>query len=248
MMETNQSCLPSETWNRRDALRLLGAAALGVCLPFTGSPLSAIRVIGVGDAGCQIALAAWSGGMPQIDGYRPKFACVTMGQQSSQAISQANQRQSGLATIREVQLGPFGAGGSVSVARLAAHRHDNALRSLVKDVEVVILVAGLGGGTGSGVAPILANMAKRVGALVLAVLATPYRWEIGRYPNAFQAVKDMKRECDYMVSLSNKALAESMGDDALLEAVIALQEMEGKQTIKKLVKSGIRYCRDRQVT
>lgn len=89
-------------------------------------------------------------------------------------------------------------------------------------------------------------MAKGVGALVMAVLVTPFRWEIGRYPNAFQAVKDMKRECDYMVSLSNQALAESMGEDALLEEVVALQELEGKESIQKLVKSGIRYCRDRR--
>lgn len=112
MMETNQSCLPSGYWSRRDSLRFLGAAALGVSLPLTVSPLLAIRVIGVGDAGCNIVLAAWSGGMPQTDGYQSKFACVTMGQQSSQAISQANQLHSGLAPIREVQLGPFGAGAA----------------------------------------------------------------------------------------------------------------------------------------
>jgi hypothetical protein len=62
--------------------------------------------------------------MIQTDGYQPKFACVTMGQQSSQAISQANQLHSGLAPIREVQLGPFGAGGILEVSFVTAVNHN----------------------------------------------------------------------------------------------------------------------------
>lgn len=246
MMELNQSDLPSDYWDRRNTLRLLGAAVLGISLPSTVSPSLAIRVIGIGDAGCNIVLAAWSSGMLQTDDFPTKFACVTMGQQSSQVISEANQLHSGLAPIREIQLGPFGAGGSVSVARVAALMHDNTLRSLAENVEVVILVAGLGGGTGSGVTPLLASMAKGFGALVMAVLVTPFRWELGRNRTAYQAVKLIERECDDMVSLSNQALAESIGDEALLEVVIAIQELEGKKSLQKLVKSGIRYCRDRR--
>lgn len=254
MTKINQSSLSSDIaatrtdrdMDRRDTLRLLGAAVLGISLPCSTQPPSAIRVIGVGDAGCNTLLTAWSGGTLQTEDHPTKFACVTMGQYSRQAIRQANQLCSGRAPIREVQIGQSGACGSVPVAWVAARRYDSALRSLVEDVEVVILVAGLGGGTGSGVTPLLASMAKGVGALVLAVVVTPFRWEIDRYPNAFQALKEMKHECDYTVSLSNQALADSMGDDALLEAFIAMQELEGTESIRKLVKSGIRYCRDRR--
>ncbi|MBK7281407.1 hypothetical protein [Candidatus Aalborgicola defluviihabitans] len=255
--------------DRRNTLYWLGAAALGVSFPAVayqptenvpikltvpeeagskpGEPQEiSCRVIGVGDAGSNIALAAWSSEPIRATHCRAGFACVSMGWQSIEAVVEANWLHPDIARIRPVQLGQYGAGGNVNVARAAARKHENTLRSLVDSADVVILVAGLGGGTGSGVTPILASMAQEVGALVLAIVVTPFRWEIGRYPNAFQGVRELERECHYLASLSNQVVGEAMGEDATLDDVITQQEVIGTACIHRLMEDGSRFCIDRR--
>ena len=231
--------------DRRDTLQILGAAVLGISLPAMASPSAAIRIIGVGDAGCNIVLAAWSSGLLQVNEYRPEFACVTMGQQSSQAISEAQRLHPDIAPIRTAQLGPFGAGGNVGIAWDAALKHQDGLRSLITGADIVILVAGLGGGTGSGVSPILAAMAKDTGAHTLAVVVTPFNWE-GRNPTAFDAIKVLRSHCDYMVALSNQAAGDAMGDNATLEDVIKHLEQDGVDSIRMLMRLGTRFSKNNQ--
>ncbi len=225
---------------RRETLQLLSAAVLGISLPTAATYRPAIRVIGIGGAGCQIILAARSDGLFHTDETPPEFACVSMGQQSRRVISDAYRLHPGFAPIRTVQLGQLGSGGDLGIAQTSAFKHQDDLRSLVAGADIVILVAGLGGGTGSGVSPILAGMAKQSGAQTLAVVVTPFHWEMGRYPNAFEAVKNMRRECDYMVALSNQAAGDAMGDNATLEDVIKQQELEGLGSIRMLMRLGTR--------
>jgi cell division protein FtsZ len=232
--------------DRRDTLRLLSAAVLGISLHAVASSRPAIRVIGVGDAGVHIVLSARSSGLLQANEYRPEFACVTMGQQSSQAISVAQRLHTDSAPIRTVQLGPLGSGGDVGIARDAALKHRSELRSLMDSAEVVILVAGLGGGVGSIGSPLLATMAKEAGAQTLAVLVTPFTWELGRFPNAFDAIKNMRRNCDFMVALSNQATGNAMGDEATLEDVIKQQEQDGTDSIRMLMRLGTRFSKNNQ--
>jgi cell division protein FtsZ len=255
--------------DRRNTLKWLGAAALGLSLPSVASqpaervPIDvagpdalaiatsvtkvvACSVIGVGAAGCNIVLAAWSSGRLQTKHCQAEFACVSMGRQSIRAVIESNKVNPGRAPVKRVQIGRFRAGGNVNVARAAARKHENALRSLIDGAEVVILVAGIGGGTGSAVAPILASMAQEAGALSLAVVVTPFRWELGRYPNAFQAVKELERECHYLASLSNQAVGEAIGGDATLDDVITHQEILGAACIHRLMKDGSRFCIDRR--
>lgn len=251
--------------DRRNTLKWFGSAALGLSLPVVASqpakrvPIDvagpdalgiaspvpkvvACRVIGVGDAGCNIVLAAWSSGRLQIKHCQAEFACVSMGRQSIRAVIESNKVNTGRAPVKALQIGRDGAGGNVNVARAAARKHEKALRSLSHGAEVVILVAGIGGGTGSAVAPILASMAQEAGALTLAVVVTPFRWELGRYPNAFQAVRELERECHYLASQSNSEVAEAMGEDATLGDLIVQQEVVATACIHRLMEDGSRFC------
>ena len=183
---------------RRNTLKWLAAAAFGLHLPTLafqstvklairdgarenpdksriGSKKVACRIIGVGDAGCNIVLAAWSSGLLQASDCQSNFACVSMGLQSISDAIAANRLHPGIAPIRTVQLGRFGAGGSVNIARAAARKHENLLRSLVDGADIVILVLGLGGGAGSAAGPALARLAMEAGALVLGVIVTPFK-------------------------------------------------------------------------
>lgn len=255
--------------DRRNTLKWLGAAALGLNVPSMAfqpaervpinvavpdalaiatsvTRVVACRVIGVGDAGCNIALAAWSSGRLQTKHCQAEFACVSMGRQSIDAVIESNKVNPGRAPVKALQIGRYGSGGNVNVARAAARKHNDALRSLIDGADMVILVCGVGGGAGSGVAPVLAGMAHEAGALSLAVVVTPFRWELGRYPNAFQAVRELERECHYLASLSNSEVAEAMGEDATMGDLIVQQEVMGTACIYRLMEDGSRFCIDRR--
>ena len=251
--------------DRRKTLKLLGTAAFGAILPalafqptdkvpilgsasevvnetLSATPKVTCRIIGVGDAGINVAVAAFSSGVLHTADCQPEFACVSMGQMGIRAVINANRLHPGIAPIRPIQLGRYGAGGNVNVARAAAKKYDGTLRSLVEGAEIVILTAGLGGGTGSGVAPILGSIAQEAGALVLGVVVTPFNWELGRYPNAFQAVKALEGHSHYLVSLPNEKMAEFLGMDATLDEVIAHQEALATACIHRLLLDGHSYC------
>jgi cell division GTPase FtsZ len=85
-------------------------------------------------------------------------------------------------------------------------------------------------------------MAQEAGALTLGVIVTPFGWELGRYPNALQAVKELERECHYLASLSNQAVGDAMGEEATLGDLIIQQELLGTACIHKLMHESTRYC------
>lgn len=251
--------------DRRNTLNWLAAAAFGLHIPTlafqstvkvpigdaarekpdnsrTGSGKVVCRIIGVGDAGCNIVLAAWSSGLLHAPNCQSDFACVSMGRQSIRDAISANRRSPWNTPIRSVLLGKYGAGGNVNVALAAARNHDFALRSLIDGADMVILVTGIGGGTGSAVAPILASMAMEAGALVLGVIVTPFKWELGRYPNAFQAVKSLEQHSHYLVSLPNENMGEILGMDATLDDVIAHQEALAAACLDRLMLEGGLFC------
>jgi cell division protein FtsZ len=251
--------------NRRNILKWLGAAAYGLnisALAFqstvevsivdaaherpensrVGSKKVACRIIGVGDAGCNIVLAAWSSGLLHAHDCQSDFACVSMGRQSIRDAISANRQNPWNAPIRPVQLGKYGAGGNVNVARAAVRKHDKTLRSLIDGADIVILVLGLGGGTGSAVGPALARMAMDTDALVLGVIVTPFRWELGSYSNAFQAVQSLEQHSHYLVSLPNEKMGELLGLDATLDDVIAHQEALASACLDRLLLDGSRFC------
>jgi cell division protein FtsZ len=71
----------------------------------------------------------------------------------------------------------LGAGMDPEVGRKAAEESQNEIREMVKDADMVFITCGLGGGTGSGAAPIVASVAKEVGSLTIAVVTKPFAFE-----------------------------------------------------------------------
>ncbi len=73
-------------------------------------------------------------------------------------------------------------------------------------VDIVFITAGLGGGTGTGAAPVVAEIARRKGALTVGVVTTPFRIERGRMEHAAFALTEMRRQCDTVVVIDNNKL------------------------------------------
>jgi cell division protein FtsZ len=101
----------------------------------------------------------------------------------------------------------MGAGGDAELGRLAANEDLDALRTLVADYDLLVLVASLGGGTATGVAPVLARIAREEGLLTLAYVTTPFEFEgVRRREQAHEGLTALKQCADAVVCLPNQRL------------------------------------------
>ncbi len=107
------------------------------------------------------------------------------------------------------------AGGESDLGRKAAEGDSDAIAGLFQGVDLVFILAGLGGGTGSGAAPIVARQASDAGALVIAFVTLPFTIEgAQRHQQAQDALGDLRKTCDAVIPLPNDLLMEMLNDDA----------------------------------
>jgi len=102
----------------------------------------------------------------------------------------------------------LGAGGDPKVGRAAIEESKHLVDELLKGVDVAFLAVGLGGGTGTAAAPVVAEMARRRGAIVVGVVTMPCKVEKRRVKYAAFALNEMRRACDTVVVIDNKKLME----------------------------------------
>ncbi|WP_426461582.1 cell division protein FtsZ [Mycoplasma hafezii] len=107
----------------------------------------------------------------------------------------------------------LGAGSDPEVGARAARESAEKIQEFLKGADVVIIAAGFGGGTGTGAAPIVAEIAKGNGALTIGIVTTPFTYEgTKRRRRAKEGIEELKKYVDSYVILSNDKLAESFGD------------------------------------
>jgi cell division protein FtsZ len=107
----------------------------------------------------------------------------------------------------------FGARGCVETGHACAEEAEDVLREYIgKNVDLVFLSVGLGGGTGTGAAPIVAKVARKNGAKVLAIATLPFSVEATRRDRAKEGLMHLKRVADTVVVLDNDHLLEVAGD------------------------------------
>lgn len=101
----------------------------------------------------------------------------------------------------------MGAGGDPDVGRRAAEHDLPHLREWCQGADVVFVVAGLGGGTGTGASPVVARVAKETGALVLAMVMLPFEWEgARRQDQAQRGLQAVRHAADGVICLPNQKL------------------------------------------
>ena len=127
----------------------------------------------------------------------------------------------------------LGAGGDPARGRAAAEEDEAAIRSLVADANIVFIIAGLGGGTGTGASPVVARIAKECGALVLAIVIAPFEVEGGkRMRQAQLGLQELKSAADGVIVLPNQRMFKLVDEKTPL--VEALQITNG------LIAQGVR--------
>ncbi len=108
----------------------------------------------------------------------------------------------------------LGAGGDPELGREAAEADREKISKVVKDCDLVFLLAGMGGGTGSGAAPTVAEIAGESGALVIAFVTMPFSFEGGRrLKQAEEGLQALRKVCDAVIPLPNDILLQEAGEN-----------------------------------
>ncbi|MGC3958904.1 MAG: cell division protein FtsZ [Verrucomicrobiota bacterium] len=152
-----------------------------------------VKIIGVGTAGTLIV-----NGLERAEFAPAEFAFINT--DSSAMVGPSRQL-----LLESKPLRGLGTGGDPERGRKLAEENFEALKAICADAEVVFLVAGLGGGAGSGVLPVLARAAREQGALTLAFVSLPFECEGNRRAQlAQQALAQLQKVCDGLLCLPNE--------------------------------------------
>lgn len=141
----------------------------------------------------------------------------------------------------------LGAGAKPEVGKKAAEETEDAIKELMKDTEMVFITAGMGGGTGTGAAPVIAKLAKDMGILTVAVVTKPFFFEgPQRMKNAESGIAELSQNVDSIVTIPNDLLLKTadkkitINDSFKLADEVLRQGVEG--IIEVIAQNGIISC------
>lgn len=188
-----------------------------------------IKVIGVGGGGCNAVNRMIQEGLKGIE-----FITVNTDAQAL-VVSKAETR----VRIGDKVTRGLGAGGNPEVGRKAAEESAEELYEVLKGSDMVFVTAGLGGGTGTGAAPIVAQIAKEVGALTIGVVTRPFTFEgAHRSQSAEGGIAKLKEHADTLIVIPNDRLLQIVDKRAsLAEAFRTADDVlhQGIQGISELI-------------
>ena len=173
----------------------------------TTSPDAVIKVVGVGGCGGNAVDHMINNGVQGVE-------FITMN-----TDSQALKRNLAKTTL---QLGAtvtkgLGAGANPEVGRLAAEEDRERIIDMVTGADMLFITAGMGGGTGTGAAPVVAEIAREMGILTVAVVTKPFAFEGKRQKVAAVGIDQLKQHVDSLIIIPNDRLMQVLGEDVTYE-------------------------------
>src|ERR1700720_409775 len=191
-------------------------------------PGARIKVIGAGGCGGNAVAHMIQAGVRNVD-----FVAVNPDAQALQNSSVPGPLQIGENITRG-----RGTGGNPEIGRKAALESEERLRDMLSEAEMVFVTAGMGGGTGTGSAPVIAKIARELGALTVGVVTKPFQFEgRKRAAQADHGLRELKAAVDPLITIPNQRLlsvasrnmslkeAFTKADDVLLQAVRGISEL-----------------------
>jgi cell division protein FtsZ len=168
-----------------------------------------IKVIGVGGCGGNAVDHMITSGLNGVE-----FIAINT---DAQALKR-NQAKLQLQLGNGVTKG-LGAGANPDVGREAALEDRERIAELIDGADMLFITAGMGGGTGTGAAPVVAEVAKELGILTVAVVTKPFMFEGKRVRAANQGIESLARHVDSLIIIPNEKLMQVLGDDvSMLDA------------------------------
>jgi cell division protein FtsZ len=191
-------------------------------------PGARIKVIGAGGCGGNAVNHMIAAGLRNVD-----FISVNTDSQALQANTAPLRMQIGQMLTRG-----RGTGGNPEIGRKAALEDEENLREVLAEAEMVFVTAGMGGGTGTGSAPVIARIAREGGALTVGVVTKPFQFEgRKRMGQADEGLRELKNAVDTLITIPNQRLlsiasrttslkeAFHKADDVSLQAVRGISEL-----------------------
>ncbi len=189
-----------------------------------------IRVVGVGGAGCNVINTMIDS--RQIQGV--EFISINT---DAQALS-VNKAAIKIPIGQELTQG-LGSGADPEIGKTAAEESVEILKANLEESHMVFVTAGMGGGTGTGAAPVIAKVAREIGALTIGVVTKPFHFEgAQRMSNAEKGIAALKKEVDALITIPNEKLLEIADDKmSILEAFRVSDSIlhQGVQGISDLI-------------
>ncbi len=192
-----------------------------------------IKVIGVGGAGNNVINRMIDAGVDGVD-----FVVINTDKQDLNKSVCKNKVQ-----IGEKPTGGMGAGSKPDVGQKSAEESRAAIAKVLEGTDMVFITAGMGGGTGTGAAPIVADLAREAGILTVGVVTKPFKFEgANRMRQAEQGIAALSGKVDSLVIIPNDRLkyvtdqkitfanAFGIADDVLKQAVTSISELVGDAT------------------
>ncbi len=201
---------------------------IGLELDMERGNLAQLKVVGVGGAGNNAVNRMIQYGIRGVE-----FISVNTDKQALY-LSHANQK----IQIGEKVTKGLGAGADPEVGRKAAEESKEAISEALKGADLVFITAGMGGGTGTGAAPVVAECAKELGILTVGVVTKPFSFEGRvRMNNAVNGITNLKANVDTLISIPNDRLLDSVGKVSLTEAFRIADDVlrQGVQGISDLI-------------
>ncbi|HEY60199.1 MAG TPA: cell division protein FtsZ [Anaerolineae bacterium] len=188
-----------------------------------------IKVIGIGGGGCNAVNRMIEEGIQGIE-----FIGINTDGQAL-LFSKANTR----VRIGEKVTRGLGAGGIPELGRKSAEESAEELYTVLKGSDMVFITAGMGGGTGTGASPIIAQIAKEVGALTIGVVTSPFTFEGAQRMQAAEVgIVNLKEQADTLIVIPNDRLLEMVDKRATLQEAFQVADdvlRQGIQGISELV-------------
>ncbi len=122
----------------------------------------------------------------------------------------------------------LGAGGYPEVGQKAADVSRDALEKILDKTDLLFLAAGMGGGTGTGSAPVIANIAHKLGAITIAIVTYPFALERARLEKADVGIENLKGEVDTMIVIDNNRLVELVPNLPIDQAFAVADEITAR--------------------
>ena len=187
-----------------------------------------IKVIGLGGAGCNAVNTMIAAGLTRVE--------FVVANTDLQSLSKSS-------TQYRIQLGPertkgLGAGANPEVGKDAALESESEIRTALEDADMVFVTAGMGGGTGTGGAPVAARLARDLGILTVGVVTKPFQHEGQRRMGfAEEGLRELRRHVDSLLVIPNQKLltlvdkstpvleAFKMADDVLRQAIKGITDV-----------------------
>jgi cell division protein FtsZ len=188
-----------------------------------------IKVVGVGGGGCNAVDRMVDEGLQGVE-----FVAINTDAQALM-LAKAQTR----VRIGDKLTRGLGSGGDPEIGRKACEESAEELYSVLKGSDMVFITAGIGGGTGTGAAPLVAQIAKEIGALTIGVVTRPFTFEGAKRQNAAElGITNLKEQADTLIVIPNDRLLQIVDKRASLQTAFKVADdvlRQGIQGISELI-------------